>query len=707
MIEPRMTTAPGSHTKVFPYLLLAVTAIVFAPGIFGDFVWDDHPLIEHAPASLREVVSVNFWELDPSGMMERAGGRYYRPVVSGAYAIQRAMFGFNPLGYHLVNLFLHLACVGLAFRWLARRLGGDEPAQIAAALGIVVFALHPSRPESVSWISGSTDLWMAFWLLVGLEFWDKPLGSKWRWLASAAFGLAALSKEAAYLVPALLACDALALRPAEQRKRWLASTAAVTLVLGFLAVARLTWINLPASLPAHNDLSTALLRVFTSSGYYVTRTIWPWPPSVRVGLANPDGSFAYPILQIVVGVALWSSAALAPVVAWRFKPLRPWLADLAWWLIPLLLVVQIIPLGYSVLAADRFLYLPLLGVSAFLGRALIPVVAHQGSRRSICLAAVGSVSLFMGASSTHHTGNFLDDASLWRYELTLSPDHPSLLHRLQKAYLRIGALDEASAVASRAIEMAVDDHEQLQAALAWAAIQAVRVDDHHRSELEHLRAFFDAIALGESDSFPLLIDDRVADVPISGLLREWAIRQEVWALHRAILYSRTQRLSEAEAMFRSILEVRPTASAWANLLVTVALQDRWKEATSLASNISPLLARAPLVAQKRDLVLVLAQRPMPEGPPSAIAAERAYRYLQLDSSFHASRVLGPALSEEPGDTVLVSLAVAASLMRGDVDQAGRLLTQARSHAPEHESTWATLGRQIPSRAPGAKTSQEL
>ena len=118
-------------------------------------MWDDRALTIDNPAfsgSFSDAVSTPFL-LDSGG-----GGSYWRPVVTGALWLQVQTFGEGPFGYHLTSLVLHILITLLVFSWLRRRVGAEH---LGAFAGAALFAVHASRPESVSWIAGSTDLWMA------------------------------------------------------------------------------------------------------------------------------------------------------------------------------------------------------------------------------------------------------------------------------------------------------------------------------------------------------------------------------------------------------------------------------------------------------------------------------------------------------------------------------------------------------------------
>lgn len=102
----------------------------------------------------------------------RGVGTFFRPVTALTYVASYALWGFAPLGYHLSNVILHgtnaflvtLLCLAL-FR-LRPVFSGD--ARPVAVLAGIIFLLLPSHSESVSWISGRTDLLAAFFTLLAL-----------------------------------------------------------------------------------------------------------------------------------------------------------------------------------------------------------------------------------------------------------------------------------------------------------------------------------------------------------------------------------------------------------------------------------------------------------------------------------------------------------------------------------------------------------
>ncbi len=184
--------------------------IVLSLGIWSlslgnGFVWDDHVLIEKNAATLgslspKAIFAQDFWTT------ETGAGRsnYYRPLVTLSYAVDYALFGLNPVGYHLTNILLHTANVALVFLLLAEL---AVPAAFCAAAASI-FAVHPALAESVAWVSGRTDLIATFWTLLSIlallaAFRDKRRDPRLLALSGALCLAALLSKESALVTPLL------------------------------------------------------------------------------------------------------------------------------------------------------------------------------------------------------------------------------------------------------------------------------------------------------------------------------------------------------------------------------------------------------------------------------------------------------------------------------------------------------------------------
>ena len=151
---------PGLRTRWFLVLLsLILIFAVYSPVTQFDFLnWDDdNHLLNNRPIqnlSLQHIHRIFTQSISSS----------YIPLTSLSFAVEYYFFGRDPAVYHLTNLLLHLAVCLLVFV-LARQLGLDVVGGIFAML---IFGLHPLRVESVAWVTERKDVLCAFFYLLSV-----------------------------------------------------------------------------------------------------------------------------------------------------------------------------------------------------------------------------------------------------------------------------------------------------------------------------------------------------------------------------------------------------------------------------------------------------------------------------------------------------------------------------------------------------------
>ena len=173
--------------------IVMATFAAYAPIFRAGFVWNDADYV--TKPALRSLSGLGrIW-------CELGATEQYYPVLHSAFWFEHLLWGDAPLGYHLVNLALHVLSATLLL-FLLRRLS-IAGAEIAA----LVFALHPVCVESVAWISEQKNtLSTALYLLAAiafLRFLDRRTSVRYA-LASLIFVLAVLSKTVTATLPAAL-----------------------------------------------------------------------------------------------------------------------------------------------------------------------------------------------------------------------------------------------------------------------------------------------------------------------------------------------------------------------------------------------------------------------------------------------------------------------------------------------------------------------
>jgi hypothetical protein len=141
----------------------------------------------------------------------REHGGFFRPLFILSYILDASIWKENPFGYHLTNTWLHavnsLLVCRLALKLLQRQALSVDRARAVSVVAGLLFLLHPSHTETVSWISGRADLLAtALCLMSMILFISYAETRRARKLALAlgSFTLALLAKESAVSLPFIL-----------------------------------------------------------------------------------------------------------------------------------------------------------------------------------------------------------------------------------------------------------------------------------------------------------------------------------------------------------------------------------------------------------------------------------------------------------------------------------------------------------------------
>ena len=162
---------------LYPFIILIVTVAVYIPTFTGDFLLDDHPLIEKN-RYIKKSHSIYSYLAQEDGITDKDDhGRfhtgYYRPLINMTYRFDYILWGMNAPGFRLTNLALHLLCC-LALLHLINLLIKDYKSAFCVTL---LFALHPVNTESVSWIISRNNmlvtLFTIFSFIFYINLWEK------------------------------------------------------------------------------------------------------------------------------------------------------------------------------------------------------------------------------------------------------------------------------------------------------------------------------------------------------------------------------------------------------------------------------------------------------------------------------------------------------------------------------------------------------
>ena len=369
MIEMASPSLPRAmHGRRAASVLVGlVAAAAYAATLGYDLVWDDTLLIQqswrlHHWKELPSLLATHFWaEVGEAS-------HYYRPLITLTFFLDMQVWGLRPFGFHLTNVLAHVA-VTLAVRAIARRTLGGE---LAAAICALVFTLHPLHTESVTFVSGRTDVIATLFFLLALLAYDRgrdragwaPIG----W-SLGAYLLALLAKEVAITLPAVLMLWDLTVRRdlRDRRAIWRAAAryAAYGAVTGLYLGLRMFALGglVDPDAGAWGPLLARALTTLKIAISYAWLTILPYPGSPYHALA-PE--------TVPPGLTWWLAAAgliaALGATAWALRraPAAGFGALWFWITLAPSIAVNLLPLP-SPIMAERFLYLPTVGFSLVLG----------------------------------------------------------------------------------------------------------------------------------------------------------------------------------------------------------------------------------------------------------------------------------------------------------------------------------------------------
>lgn len=407
--RPARSVAPSIWLKALGMAALALW--IYWPALRGDWLWDDDTLIAnnhlvHDPSGLWKI-----W-FQPTGLVD------YLPLKVTLEWLEWHLWGNDTLGYHLVNLALHLASAFLVWRLLAKF--GLK----LAWLGGLIFISHPVQVESVAWISElKNTLSLPFFLLAVCAYIDYEQHGRKRdyHLALALFLAAMLCKATMVMFPLVILLYAWWRRGRIGWRDVRASAPffAVSLAIGLVTLWFLQHHAMAGEAPKLGGLLSRVACAGLALSFYFAKCVLP------VGLmpiypqwdVNPPSLLQFLPWAILVGVVVW---------LWTKR--RTWgrhaLLGLGFFLINLLPFAGLTAGSYMEFTwvMDHLLYLPLIGlIGLFVAgcdqlRAILPATArHVG-------AGLVAILLAMMAWESHgYAGLYVDQETLWSYELQVNP----------------------------------------------------------------------------------------------------------------------------------------------------------------------------------------------------------------------------------------------------------------------------------------------
>lgn len=515
--------------------------------VFGRVIWEQYGFVDYDDglyvvhnAHVQSGLSWQgmLWAFNPTTQV----AANYHPLTLLSHMLDCQMYGLqHPWGHHLSSLLWHAAATCMLFLALVRMTGRVWPCALVAAL----FAWHPLHVESVAWVSERKDVMSAFFWFLAMWFYvGYARGSRLQyWSVAISMALGLLSKPMVVTLPfALLLLDFWPLgriSPYDWRSPdW--RRAAGALVWEKLPLFAMVACGIGLTLYAQStggamvaiDAMPLIVRVVNalhSYNMYLAQTLWPTDLVVQ----NSIGARTLTIETAVLGCLGFAIVTYLAISWGRVRPYLP--VGWFWYVGTLVPVIGLVQVGEQSMA-DRYTYIPLVGIFIAVAFWLADVVQDSARQRLGATVATCAILAILAGMAARQVGYWSDTITLFGHSVAVNPkngmaqyglavgywkqgDRERAWEALQKgsavesdfgmAWLLIGALamgrDDLPA-ASKAFEQAVALRYHAPESLSYLGWTRARQGQHSESQ----RAMAQALELGPSNFVVLVVSGIVA-----------------------------------------------------------------------------------------------------------------------------------------------------------------------------------------------------
>jgi cytochrome c-type biogenesis protein CcmH/NrfG len=416
--------------------LTAIIWLVFGQTLSHDFINfdDDRYVYENSEVSRGLTLDGLKWVLTHSH------ASLWHPLTTLSHMADCQIYGLRPAGHHFTNVVLHN--LGAILLFLVFR--GMTGCIWQSAFVATIFAIHPMRVESVAWIAERKDVLSGVFFMLTLGAYLRYVRAPGisRYLTLSIFLACGLMSKATFVtVPlVLLLLDYWPLQRANDFRGWrrllmekiplLALSAAASAATVFAQTVTMASLE---QLPLLPRLKNAAFSVIA----YLGQTFWP----THLAVFYPHPHDQLPIWVVLACVAL---IVVLTLLATFIRQTRPYVfVGWFWYLILLAPVLGIVQAGLQA-RADRFTYLPHIGITMLLTWACADLTQQWRHRRIVLI----SMATFALAASTvvayQQTTFWRNSISLWEHALAVTPDNQTAHQNLAAALWSKGRTAEAN-----------------------------------------------------------------------------------------------------------------------------------------------------------------------------------------------------------------------------------------------------------------------
>ena len=563
--------------------LAAVIWTVFGQTLRHDFInYDDNLYIYENPNVVSGLTRpAILWAFT------HAHAGTWHPLTSLSHMLDCQMFGLSAGGHHFTNVLLHTLAVVLLFLFLRQVTGAPWRSAFVAA----VFAVHPLRVESVAWIAERKDVLSGVFFMLTLLAYARYVSgqrSLLRYLLVAFFfALGLMAKPMLVTLPLVLllldywplcrfGSHSLGNDANFARRSTFSRLVAEKIPLFLLSLLSsfLTWWAQQAFMRSTSEIPLVLRAENAIVSYVRYLRLLLWPADLAPFYPHPQATL--PLLLVIAAAVLLVAIS---AVALYYRRKRPYLTTgWGWYLIMLLPVIGLVQVGDQALA-DRYTYLPQIGiVLAITWTAAEATAGIRQLQRFVAFTAV-AVTVTLAWCACYQTRYWRNSESLWMHTLAVTENNDLAHNNLGDVWLKSGHVDDAIREYQAALKITPESpvaRNNLGSAFFKQGKVAEAIQEFRRVLSRDVQSITGRFNLAAA----LLRSGRATEA-VAEYEKVLAIKPDFAQGHLALGHAlmRAERLADAIAQFKIAVQLQPGYAHARNSLATAfAAKQQWGEA---------------------------------------------------------------------------------------------------------------------------------
>jgi protein O-mannosyl-transferase len=431
--------------------LIAATLLIYAQVWRYPFInFDDDDYVYANPVVTAGLTGNGVWW----ALTTNHQGNWH-PLTWLSHMVDAQLYGMNAGGHHVTNVFLHIINSLMLF-WLLHRMT-QEPGR--SAFVAMIFAIHPLHVESVAWVAERKDVLSMFFFMLTLcayvAYVRQPRLGMYA-LVFLFYAMGLMAKPMLVTLPfVLLLLDVWPLRRLTMEARALPwrrlgqlIPEKIPLLVLTVASSVITYVvqqqgNAVSALDAL-PMKVRTANVLISYVEYMAKIFWP----SRLAVLYPYSSARS--VSWFVALLLLLVLCFAAIAAARRYPYIP--VGWFWFLGTLVPVIGLIQVGVQSMA-DRYTYLPLVGISMIVAWGVPDLLRPLRLHKPILAAASGVVIVSCMIVAWYQVQYWKSTLALWGRALEVTADNFTAHHAIASELGTLGKNAEAIAHLNEALRI--------------------------------------------------------------------------------------------------------------------------------------------------------------------------------------------------------------------------------------------------------------